>query len=317
MTELIANLAQPFLGRNKIARTIVLFVILLLSVSCPASNKVLFADVIWIKGRETPVFGKLVSSNDTEVVFRAYENGQLQPGTKLQKSLVEQLVVNFDATRLEGLDPSQPNAYRDYAEELIPQSDDPVARQLARRLLLIAAFQSSRQTDSSDTQNAAMKMLVQLADSESEKRQLEMIRFLNSPNSQTNPFENSEPIKLVRALRQEQPGVARSLLLDAENRKTFRLWNDELSLESLDQVLKVNRPSKSQLNDLLRVEAGILRQLNVALATERSNRSRKQNWGDFAFESSTDLTSIPRFENVTEFDPTESVYRNGIWVRPN
>ena len=99
--------------------------------------------------------------------------------------------------------------------------------------------------------------------------------------------------------------------------KVFGLWERDLSLNSLDNAVRANRLSNSQLSELLNVELSLVRQLGDDIEFSTNNRPRNQNWGDFAFESSTELNGIPQFENVIEFDPKESIYINGEWSRPN
>ena len=125
-----------------------------------------------------PVYGRVVASRHADVDFRQLKNGVLDAPQKVQRAKIEEMIINVDEHRLENLVPDRPSEYRDYAEELAPQIADPVARDLARRLLLLAAYHSSQLTEnqagldilSNDSrqgfQQSALEMLIKLARSE-------------------------------------------------------------------------------------------------------------------------------------------------------
>jgi hypothetical protein len=279
------------------------------------------ADVIWVRGQSAQVYGQIVSMTDTHYEVRVFERGQFSETVKIERSTIQQAVSNISVQRLTQLDPSNAAAYRDYAEELAVQKTDPSARDLARRLYLIAAAHSDGTLRSS-----ALLGLISIAESNVHRRRLEILRSLVDPHSTFTGIAGEQDskldsvtadqkrlmLKLIHAIRKEKSDQAIKLLTPASNRNVFDLWSDDCGLEELDRMARVNRPGKSQLAKLLIIESRIM-----SPQTNPVNPSgRKLNWGDFATQVSGTLGALPSFNNVTRFDPEKSVYREGRWVKP-
>ena len=180
-------------------------------------------DVVWLKGQESPIFGRIESESDQEVQIRVFENGQYGAKTSLSRDQIEAFVANINANRLAQLEPSRPDLYRDYAEELSVQKNDPAAKSLAQRLYLLAAANASHPSFADGTrdvelQRSALLGLTSLADTATERRRIEVFRFLvdrdsagngllvasEAPESQRTNSQNQRMLELVQAIRREQ-----------------------------------------------------------------------------------------------------------------
>lgn len=289
------------------------------------------ADVVWVKSQPTPLFGQVITNTPEQVQIRLIENGQPGKTKSIERSMVEQIVINIDAKRLAGLSPDNPQDYRDYAEELASQTIDPAARELARRLFLISAKIAEDKSET-DVCASALSGLISLTDAESERRQLEMLQFLVNPeanepesNSESgradhspSKLENEMMLRLVRAIRREDSDQAIRLLGSQSNRVAIRKWSEICTPEEFDQIAKVNRPSKSQLGKMLQIEWQILTAMRQSpdMKSGKIKTRRVETWGDFASQDSGNPRLVPSFENVTAMDPRKSIFRNGRWMRP-
>ena len=275
------------------------------------------ADVLWEKSLEKSISGKIVSENDTSIQFQTFSDGRLGQTKSIKREQIGFVTRTIDTKRLSLLSPENWSAYRDYAEEIGGFKNDPAARHLARRLYLITAANSS-----GELQQSAILGLLAITESKTERRRLELLGFMLNPDSsefaivpaedqQTAASESDKQtmLSLVHAIRKGESAKARSLLKSSSNRIVFSRWRDQCSLEELDQIAVVNQPSKVQLKKLLSIEIRITQ--DSELAEQQLNR--KLSWGDYATQTSTNKGILPTFENVTEFNPNESIYENGIW----
>ena len=88
------------------------------------------------------------------------------------------ILHRLDVKRLEGLSKDNPKAYRDYAEELALQKDDPEARYVAMRLYLIAAYLAPKEFGSS-----SLLRMSALASKPAEARKLRAMAYLLDPKA--------------------------------------------------------------------------------------------------------------------------------------
>ncbi len=306
--------------------TMLLMTMLLMIVATCSST--LSADVIWIKGESNPIFGLIEEVKTDSIVMRVVKTNtseiEFGTGQTFLKSNIDQWIANVDPTRLEKLSPENIVEYRNYAEELASQKLDPVASNLARRLYLIAATDESLQTSS-------LAGLHSLASSQDEKTRIEMLQFMLRPTKSLGKLGEANPkkprrsdeelaltLELVQSIRRQKSDIAISLLRNPENRQAFAAWDQHCSIEELDQIASANQPSKSQLSKLLRIELDVIRMQNGDLVDEPENARvvDQLGWGDWAVRTSSLPSVVPGLDNISEFDSRESIYRNGIWVRP-
>jgi hypothetical protein len=94
----------------------------------------------------------------------------------------------LDVKRLEGLAPDNPKAYRDYADELARQQDDPEARYVAQRLYLIAAKLAPAELGSS-----SLLRMSKLAHKPAEARKFRAMAFLLDPKADAATLKVEAP----------------------------------------------------------------------------------------------------------------------------
>ena len=134
------------------------------------------AVIIFLKGQDQPLLGYLVRETSDVVVFRQLlEDGQQRRRT-LSKSEIEDLIISVSDERLEKLERSDPQAYREYAEELSEKRKDPDAQQTAIRLFLIAAY-----LDTDRLGRSCLLGMAGLARDEAEQRRFMAMAYLLDP----------------------------------------------------------------------------------------------------------------------------------------
>jgi hypothetical protein len=97
------------------------------------------AVVVLPKGAKQPIMGYLVRQDDRNVVVREELPGGKSRENSFAKKDLDELIITVSPQRLTLLDPSKPQDYREYAEELAEKQRDPEARDTAIRLYAIAA----------------------------------------------------------------------------------------------------------------------------------------------------------------------------------
>jgi hypothetical protein len=290
-----------------------------------------FADVLWLVDDPEPKFGLVAEANDEVVRFNESVDGVNFEAVEYQRSKVTALVVNVDFKRLESLSVDRISEYRDYAEELIPQAVDPVARRLAIRLLVIVAGNS----DGKKVRKAAIASLVRLASTKEERQRWRLLEFLetgsnhspsleklNQNRPRTSAADRNELVALLQSLRR---GEKRSLAnVKLSVRETANVWRETCSWEELEQIAKVNLLRDDQLQRLVNLEYEI-RRVDQGDAMDGENGSNANSlktneeqtpWNELALRSEKRKIEFPTIENATEFDSRDYLFRNGRWQRP-
>jgi hypothetical protein len=201
-------------------RTLLVLGLLTLMSARPAA-----AVIIFLKGQELPLRGYLVRETDDVVVFRQLlESGEERRRT-LSKSDIDDLIISVSDERLESLNRSDPQAYREYAEELSEKRKDPDAQQTAIRLFLIAAY-----LDTDQLGRSCLLGMAGLARDEAERRRFMAMAFLLDPKHDSSliksrptaaPPSSSPAVDVkvadavVRALRLLRQGQKRDAMTQA------------------------------------------------------------------------------------------------------
>ena len=283
-----------------------------------------YGDVLWIKGETQPKYGRLISRDDSgEILFR-FQAPNDATELRVKDSEIRELVINFDVPRLERLSPNKPDEYRDYAEELVAQREDPIARELAIRLFLIAASSAENEHDSSLVESA-LSGLPELARTQSEQQAFEVLIYLYTPKdhipvarSQTDRdpgglkesgVGRGKLLQAIRYIRQEKPAKATEILLETAVSAELKRWDSICSVTEINQMLTA-KPTLEQLAKLFALEMA----LRNREAPKRDQTTT--GWAEQARLRAKGWTRLPTFDSVTEFDPRKSVYRDGEWVMP-
>lgn len=141
---------------------------------CLASSA---AAIVIMENRGAAIGGFLVNDDGREMTIRVRgPDGQ----EKVSKYAHARFTVlhRLDVKRLEGLSRDNPQAYRDYAEELARQPADPEARYMALRLYLIAA-----KLDPQKYGPSSLLGMSALADTPADVRKYRALAFILDPKA--------------------------------------------------------------------------------------------------------------------------------------
>lgn len=292
-------------------------------------SEVSSADVLWLKGRERPVYGQVVKSDEVKIVFRVHPSS-LPAGSPariedVDRDKIELLIQNIDAEKLALLTPERPDEYRLMAEELSSQQLDLEARDLAIRLYMISIANSVGEDRSS-----SLIGLVDLARTTNEKIKFETFRFLISDEHVPLPQASAKIktiqldkalvgrlLQLVRAIRQGDSGSSSKLIRDPDLVRALARWEKVCSVSELQRFARSNRPPLAALAKLMEIERDLL---TIQAKPDTGSRpfvsSRDStSWAAQASESASSTTALPKIETVSEFDPSRSVWA-GQWMTP-
>ncbi|MFW6169667.1 MAG: DnaJ-like cysteine-rich domain-containing protein [Planctomycetota bacterium] len=195
---------------------------LVVVVGCLATQPA-WAVLVFLKGEDQPIRGYLVREDEDEIVIsQPQADGTTTRQEIISRSDIDDVIRTVSADRLESLRPSEPDAYREYAEELAEKKKDPDARIMSLRLFLIAAHLAPDRLGRS-----CLLGMVPLARSNSEKRRFRAMAYLLDPahdartlsmpveTNVDNPSLDPEQAELIvlalRTLRQGKRNAAMNL----------------------------------------------------------------------------------------------------------
>lgn len=275
------------------------------------------AVVVFEQGKPQPTVGYLVREEPDRIVLREV----LPDGNQVTRSIlrgdISELLIAVSAQRLERLHPADPNAYRDYAEELAAKHKDPDARQTGLRLYLIAAYLEPQRLGRS-----CLLGMLPLARNRQEERRFRAMAYLLDPQHDRSllkpvpqpagggsPGEDSGMLKAVRAMRRGQRRMALAIADREPVRAEFQHFSDVMSWEQFHSIGDEIGPE--MLRKLLVLEWMLTRSPDEVAAAERGTV-----WSQLADRQQLAPVLPLTLETLTEFDPRECLYRHGRWVRP-
>ena len=280
------------------------------------------AVVVLKKGVPQPVIGHLVRQDEREVVVREELPGGGTRETHVARESIDELILTVDPARLAALDPAQPQAYREYAEELAEKRRDPEAAGAARRLYAIAAARSN-----GGLRQGALLGLIALARSPDEERRLRAAAFLHderhdatvlaktasssAPANSTPDAPPAELLSAIRLLRQGRGADAKGLLDLPQVGRGAAAVADSISVDEMLSAAAAKTLTDTQLRQLLGAELSLTAGASAGRAT-----GRQTAWSETIKAGQIAPVPALRIESLTEFDPAECVFRNGKWTRP-
>lgn len=210
--------------RNLARRRVVTIALAILTVvaGCLATPPA-WAVLVFVKGEDRPIRGYLVREDEEELVINRPEaDGTTTEQVIIARADIDDVIRTVSADRLESLQPSDPDTYREYAEELAEKKKDPDAHITSLRLFLIAAYLAPERLGRS-----CLLGMVPLARSDVEKRRFRAMAYLLDPahdpgtlslpveTTPGNPELDGEQAKSVlralRLLRQGKRNAAKTL----------------------------------------------------------------------------------------------------------
>lgn len=280
------------------------------------------AIVIYKKGSSKPIAGPVVRQNGNEVVVRE-ETATGVRDVIVPRSEIEDLIETVSPERLAELDPSRPQEYREYAEELAEKKLDPEARQMAVRLFQIAAW-----LDPAKTGHGALLGLVAIARPGEEEARYRAAAYLFDPrhnkallgqdSAPVKAAKDADPVKtLLEGLRQLRRGrdqQARAALAAPAVTEELAAYPAILTREEFLAASTARELSDEQLRKVLELELTLDSRLGAGADTLAE--TTLTSWTDAI--RTGNLSPLPslQFDKLTGFDPRESVFRQGKWQRP-
>ena len=275
------------------------------------------ADIVWLRGQLEPIYGIIRSVDDSQLTLdESVGNGKYSE-RRLTRSEIESYLVNVDHVRLEKLDAANPSGYLEYAEELATQRSDPVAQALCIRLYLIAAKHSSDE----DRGSAICGLMAAARNAEERERFIQIAELYGvklrsvQPDSAEIVSESTDRQSLLEALRKLRRGeseAAAEALKNPALQKLVQGFSGGPDASELIRWAGMAQLSGRQLAQLLAMERAL--ELSEVGGPSIGTTS---HWGAESTRSILSLTMIPNLETVTEFNPNNSVFRNGNWQKPD
>ncbi len=187
------------------------------------------AVIIYVKEQAQPIRGYFVSENEQAVILLEVRPDGSTAERSIPRSQIEDLIRSVSEQRLSELDPSKPDAYREYAEELAEKRKDPDAQQTSIRLFQIAAV-----LDPERLGRSCLLGMVPLARTTEEQRRFRAMAYLLDPahdtsllqtvtqpsaNAPSSTLDEKQAEFLLKSLRMLRQGKRKEALAHARRSK--------------------------------------------------------------------------------------------------
>jgi hypothetical protein len=185
------------------------------------------AVLVFVTGQSEPLRGLLLRENEHVVVVQVFGEGETTEEMSIPRARIEDIVRSVSVERLETLDPTDPNTYREYAEELADKRKDPDAHWTALRLFHIAAY-----LDPERLGRSCLLAMVPLARNAAEERRFralahlfdgghdpELLRPPGVPATLSHTLDPGQVERLLQPLRLLRQGKRRDALTQARRVK--------------------------------------------------------------------------------------------------
>lgn len=276
------------------------------------------------------IAGYLVSMTSDEVVVRIHlQGGSVRTERYPRKSVT--VLESFKPARLEALKPSDPRSYRDYAEELIAKKEDPEARDLALRLLILAASLDPEQLG-----KGCMIAAAGIARTAPEERRFRALAYLLDPGHDPALLQEKSDkaaqrktgesladasgktfVAALKAYRRGQYQEAEKLAKTPGIEtyfQTFGPTSHAAFLQTCSKAAGVKTPpdpTSDLAKKILRMELDSEERVGSGGASPKASP-----WSLALTPDSRRVPPPHSLENVTEFSPADSVFVAGKWTKP-
>ena len=279
------------------------------------------ADVVYLDDGQI-LYGRVISDEPDAIVFKQrMESTSSYRERRISKNRIIAIVVNIKTTRLEALDPGNPEGYQELAEELSSQKRDPEARDMAIRLFLLGA-----RNGGGDLRAGCFAGLIPLARSRNEELRIRALAnieiakgesWLVEPvfsETSSNADIDSADVRqqLLESLLQLRTGrrqQAATALGKDWAEQAMEPFADICSWQQLRQWSSEPELKTEWLAKVLELEIAIGNPSKMMAHPDPSSLS----WAEMAVLSN-DATDPVSFDNVTGFDLTKNVFREGKWT---
>lgn len=278
--------------------------------------------IVFQKNQDEPIRGFLINENAISIeVHEPLPSGEVRKHI-LPRVSIDDIIRAVDTKRLAALKPEVPEDYRSYAEDLAVKTEDPEARDMAIRLYLIAAYLRPDELGRS-----CLLGMAGLARTPEEERAFRAMSF------SLDPDHDSSLLKTPKLVASEFTGIKDS------DRQALRTALQMLRTGKLNEARRYfSRPpvqaaalyyshiiSESEYDDAFRAAGRLtprlLRKflileinLSITVPTEASDESPEfAPWSQIIARDDTKPLISPTLTTLTEFDPRQSIYREGKW----
>jgi hypothetical protein len=292
-----------------------------------------WAVIVLLKGNQPPIKAALVSQDAEKVVVREIRVDGASVEREFLRSEIEDIIVTVSAERLTALDRGQPNAYRNFAEELVEKREDPDARETAIRLYLIAAWLEPGRLGRS-----SLLSMAGLARSPAEERKFRAMAYLVDPQHDRSVLRapNVAPrtvagpttqlpsalLKPLILLRQGKSQAARSLARQPTYRSKFEQIEQFLAYDEFlaaCQNYGHDGLPPEVLRKILQIEltfSGYSAPVADAEPSPEGPDKPTATWSETVRLGRVEPVPSLSLETLTEFDPRKCVFRDGQWAEP-
>jgi hypothetical protein len=281
------------------------------------------AVVVLPKGANKPIMGYLIRQDDRLVTIRQEQAGGKSHELSFNKSEIDELIITVSPQRLATLDPSRPQLYREYAEELAEKQRDPEARDAAIRLYAIVAARGDEKL-----RHSALLGLISLARSPDEERLFRAAAYLDDPDHDASILTSpaaaqattgnkpaAELLSAVKLARQGKGPAAKPLLAKPAVQADAERIASIISPEELTEACAGRTLSDVQLRKLLQAELA-LEAPSIPGPTAETKPVELHTWSQSAQPGRLAPLPAIKLETLTEFNPAECIFRGGKWVTP-
>lgn len=254
------------------------------------------------------------------------------------QSLNAQTEFAVPDARLQSLKPENPQAYRDLAEECSAIENSQPAKDLTVRLYLICAFHSKGKL-----RRSALRGLVQAARNKREQQNFRALAYLQDPRfsdllfqsekdgddslgekpdqSENRPGKKNDPsvddklLDALRSLRQGKTDRAAKIMRNATVQKRLASFKSPLTVGVFQKACESPELADTLLLQILELDSR-LRGKSQVVEKSKTPEGALAAWRTlFRGDLPPRLPNID-FESISEFNPRESVYQNGVWRIP-
>ncbi|ADB16653.1 hypothetical protein Psta_1979 [Pirellula staleyi DSM 6068] len=280
------------------------------------------AVIVYLRTSKEPVTGYLLRESETSLVIALEDSTGKRTEQTIPKETIAALRYTVDRQRLAALDPKQPQKYFEYAEELAEVANDPEARETARRLYHLAAVLGPESLTES-----CVKGLRYLASSAAERKRLDGALYLlpssnvRLPSSTDLARTNTDPadlqalLQVAAGLRRRDAAVLARFEREPQLATQLSSVNSKLTSSVLATMLSATELSGAQLQLILETEILLGRALLDAKLPEKERppAAAKPSWGNSYQQNKLPVRALPSVRNLTEFDPSQVIFRDGKW----
>jgi hypothetical protein len=287
--------------------------------------------LVLTKTSEQGLTGFLVSQSAQQIVLREVLPDGSRRETTIPRSEIEEIIQTVSPERLAELTPSQPQLYREYAEELAAKRRDPEAREMAIRLFQIAAT-----LDPPNLGRGSLLGMIALARSPAEEARFRAAAYLVDPRHDANVLRatggsvgnsaNSAGSRkraladLLRALQFARRGQGEQALQLAERpavKEQLQAFATELPLADFYAACSSSPIDDARLKNLLGLELSLTAMLaDDAAETAHPRRGLALSWREAIATGQLESVRPVAFDTLTEFDPAACLFRGGKWISP-